>query len=69
VPIWGRLSDLYGRRPIYLIGIVLFLIGSMLAGAATSMPMLIVARAVQGLGDRRPHSSEHDDHRRAVYAA
>jgi len=50
VPIWGRLSDLYGRRPIYLIGIVLFLIGSMLAGAATSMPMLIVARAVQGLG-------------------
>src|SRR5678815_3406880 len=50
VPIFGRLSDLYGRRRIYLIGIVLFLIGSVLSGASTSMPMLIVARAVQGLG-------------------
>ena len=50
VPIWGRLSDLHGRRRIYLIGIVLFLVGSVLAGASTSMPMLIVSRAVQGLG-------------------
>src|SRR5690242_18591102 len=50
VPIWGRLSDLYGRRRIYLLGVVLFLVGSMLSGASTSMPMLIVSRAVQGLG-------------------
>jgi EmrB/QacA subfamily drug resistance transporter len=50
VPIWGRLSDLYGRRRNYLIGIVIFLAGSVLAGAADSMPMLIAARAVQGLG-------------------
>src|SRR6188768_1835235 len=50
VPIWGRLSDLYGRRRIYLLGVIFFLVGSMLSGAATSMPMLIVARAIQGLG-------------------
>jgi len=50
VPIWGRLSDLYGRRRIYLLGVVAFLAGSVLSGAATSMTMLIVARAIQGLG-------------------
>ena len=50
VPIWGRLSDLYGRRRMYLTGIAIFLIGSMMAGAATSMPSLIVARTIQGLG-------------------
>ena len=50
VPIWGRLSDLYGRRRMYLTGIAIFLIGSMMAGAATSMPSLIGARTIQGLG-------------------
>src|ERR671913_653262 len=50
VPIWGRLSDLFGRRRMYLTGVAIFLIGSMASGAATSMPMLIVSRAVQGLG-------------------
>ncbi len=50
VPIWGRLSDLYGRRRIYLLGIVLFLVGSVLAGAANTMVLLIAARAIQGLG-------------------
>jgi EmrB/QacA subfamily drug resistance transporter len=50
VPIWGRLSDLYGRRRLYVIGIVVFLVGSMLSGAATSMVPLILARALQGLG-------------------
>lgn len=50
VPIWGRLSDLYGRRRLYLIGIVIFLVGSAMCGAATSMTQLIVARAVQGIG-------------------
>jgi EmrB/QacA subfamily drug resistance transporter len=50
VPIWGRLSDLYGRRRMYVLGIVIFLIGSMISGAATSMTMLIGSRALQGLG-------------------
>jgi EmrB/QacA subfamily drug resistance transporter len=50
VPIWGRLSDLYGRRRMYVTGIVIFLIGSMLSGASTSMTALIVSRAIQGLG-------------------
>jgi EmrB/QacA subfamily drug resistance transporter len=50
VPIWGRLSDLYGRRRMYLLGIAVFLLGSIASGAATSMVMLIAARALQGLG-------------------
>ena len=50
VPIWGRFSDLYGRRRMYLTGVAIFLVGSMLSGAATSMTSLIVARAIQGLG-------------------
>ncbi|MBM4184333.1 MAG: MFS transporter [Gemmatimonadetes bacterium] len=50
VPIWGRLSDLYGHRRLYLIGIAVFLVGSALSGAAVSMPQLIAFRAIQGLG-------------------
>jgi EmrB/QacA subfamily drug resistance transporter len=50
VPIWGRLSDLYGRRRLYLAGIVVFIAGSALSGAATSMTQLIVYRAIQGFG-------------------
>jgi EmrB/QacA subfamily drug resistance transporter len=50
VPIWGRLSDLYGRRRMYLIGVAVFLVGSVLSGAATNMTGLIAARALQGLG-------------------
>jgi EmrB/QacA subfamily drug resistance transporter len=50
VPIWGRLSDLYGRRRMYLIGVAIFLIGSALCGVATSMFQLIAARVLQGLG-------------------
>ena len=50
IPIWGRLSDLYGRRPMYLTAVALFLLGSLACGAAGSMPQLIAARAVQGLG-------------------
>src|SRR5215218_7027881 len=50
VPIWGRLSDLYGRRRMYLLGIVVFLAGSAASGAATTMTQLIAARALQGLG-------------------
>ena len=50
VPIWGRLSDLYGRRRLYLAGICVFIAGSALSGVATSMTQLIVFRAIQGLG-------------------
>ncbi len=50
VPLWGRLSDLYGRRMFYLIGIAFFLLGSVLSGASQSIEQLIVFRAVQGLG-------------------
>ena len=50
VPIWGRLSDLYGRRRMYLTGIAIFLVGSVMSGASTSMLTLIVSRAIQGLG-------------------
>lgn len=50
VPVWGRLSDLYGRRPLYLGAVTFFLIGSALSGAAQSITQLIVFRAVQGLG-------------------
>jgi EmrB/QacA subfamily drug resistance transporter len=50
VPVWGRLSDLYGRRVFYLIGIAFFLVGSALSGASQSITQLIVFRAIQGLG-------------------
>ena len=50
VPLWGRLSDLYGRRRVYLAAIVLFLVGSMLAGVSQSMLQLVLFRGVQGLG-------------------
>ena len=50
VPIWGKLSDLYGRRPLYQIGIAIFLAGSILSGISNSMFQLIVFRAIQGLG-------------------
>ncbi len=50
MPLWGRLSDLFGRRPIYLSGLVIFLVGSALAGAATGMAELIAFRMLQGVG-------------------
>lgn len=50
IPIYGKLSDLYGRKPIFFFGMVTFLIGSVLCGLATSMEQLIIYRLVQGLG-------------------
>lgn len=49
-PIYGKLSDLFGRRPLFIVAIVLFLAGSLLCGIADSMPELAAYRAVQGLG-------------------
>lgn len=50
LPIWGKLSDLYGRKPVLVAGVVLFLAGSLLSGLAPGTLTLLVARAVQGLG-------------------
>ncbi|HEY7648396.1 MAG TPA: MDR family MFS transporter [Methylomirabilota bacterium] len=50
MPLWGRFSDLYGRRPIYLIGLTTFLLGSVLSGASQDMGQLIAFRMLQGLG-------------------
>lgn len=50
VPLYGKLSDLYGRRRLYVVAMALFLAGSVLCGMAGSMPQLILARAVQGAG-------------------
>lgn len=49
-PLYGKLSDIFGRRPLYLIAIVIFLIGSLYAGSVHSMTELAIARGVQGLG-------------------
>ncbi|WP_234816337.1 MDR family MFS transporter [Mycolicibacterium agri] len=49
-PLYAKLSDLFGRKPVILVGIGLFMAGSILCTVAWSMPTLIVARAVQGLG-------------------
>jgi MFS family permease len=50
VPIYSKLADTIGRKPVVLVGIGLFLLGSVLSGAAWSMGALIVFRAIQGLG-------------------
>ncbi|MER6993858.1 MDR family MFS transporter [Saccharopolyspora hirsuta] len=49
-PLYGKLSDIRGRRPLYLAAILLFVVGSLLCGLAQSMYQLAAARAVQGLG-------------------
>jgi EmrB/QacA subfamily drug resistance transporter len=50
VPFYGKLSDLYGRKPLLMIGITLFLIGSALSGLSQNMTQLIIFRGIQGLG-------------------
>src|SRR5687768_12734426 len=50
VPLFGKLSDIYGRRKLYVFAMVLFLIGSIWCGSANSMTQLILARALQGIG-------------------
>jgi EmrB/QacA subfamily drug resistance transporter len=50
IPIYGKLSDYFGRKPMLLIGIVLFLIGSILSGLSQTMTQLIIFRGIQGLG-------------------
>ena len=50
VPLYGKFADVLGRRPVMFWGIAVFILGSVLCGAAWSMPVLIAARAVQGIG-------------------
>lgn len=50
VPIYGKLSDIFGRKPIFMIGVVLFLAGSALSGASQTMTELILFRGFQGVG-------------------
>lgn len=50
IPLFGRLADVYGRKPIFFIGMGIFLVGSALCGLAQSMGALIVFRLIQGLG-------------------
>lgn len=50
IPVYGRLADLYGRKPVFFAGTVLFLIATILCGLAWDMPSLVVFRALQGCG-------------------
>ena len=49
-PLWGKISDLYGRRPIFQAAILIFLAGSVLCGLSQNLPQLIAFRAIQGIG-------------------
>ena len=50
VPLYGRLGDVYGRKPLFIVAISIFLAGSALCGAAQNMVELVVFRAIQGVG-------------------
>ncbi|MDR1405478.1 MAG: MFS transporter [Candidatus Methanoplasma sp.] len=50
IPLAGKLSDQYGRKPIFMIGLAAFLVGSLLSGLSGNMTQLIIFRAIQGIG-------------------
>jgi EmrB/QacA subfamily drug resistance transporter len=50
VPLYGKLGDAHGRKPLFIVAIVIFLVGSALCGAAQNMWQLVIFRAVQGVG-------------------
>lgn len=49
-PSWGKISDIFGRKPVLLIANVIFLVGSLLCAVSVSIKMLIGSRVVQGIG-------------------
>ncbi len=50
IPVYGRLSDVIGRKRVFAIGVMIFLVGSLLCGASKSMGFLIISRVIQGVG-------------------
>jgi EmrB/QacA subfamily drug resistance transporter len=50
VPIYGKLTDIFGRRNLFIIAVIIFLVGSMLSGLAQNMTQLIIFRGIQGIG-------------------
>jgi EmrB/QacA subfamily drug resistance transporter len=50
IPLWGRLADMFGRKRIFLIGMALFMLGTVLCGTSQTMTELVLYRAIQGLG-------------------
>ena len=50
IPLWGRFADMYGRKKIFLAGLIIFMVGSILCGMAGSMLQLVLFRALQGVG-------------------
>src|SRR4026208_2546497 len=50
VPLYGKLSDIYGRRKLYVLASAVFLLGSVLCGLANTMTQLVFARALRGIG-------------------
>lgn len=50
VSLWGKVSDIFGRKPVLLAANLVFLIGSLIAALSNSIGMLITARAIQGIG-------------------
>lgn len=50
VPLWGKLSDIWGRKPIIVIANATFLVGSLICALSVDIGMLIVGRALQGMG-------------------
>ena len=63
VPIYGKLGDIHGRRPLFLIAITIFLVGSALCGLAQNMPQLVVFRGDPGGRRRRPDPARDRDRR------
>jgi hypothetical protein len=68
IPIYGRLADQYGRKPVFFTGASLFLIASLLCGLAWGMEPLIFFRALQGGRGRRDPADRHHDRRRYLHA-
>ena len=68
-PIYGKLGDLFGRKPIFLFAIVVFLVGSALCGLSQNMGELIAFRAAAGHRRRRADGRRPGDHRRRRPAA
>jgi EmrB/QacA subfamily drug resistance transporter len=50
IPVYGKLSDIFGRKPLYVVAIALYVVGNAIAGFAQSMEVLVAARAIAGMG-------------------